>query len=105
MINEKVPSTNIIVTGNTIVDAVNMNIKIIKNDISLKTKLEQNISKDFIGFLTQKNLLLSLAIEEKIQEKILIRLLKLFYQFQKNTRTLILSFSNTLILMYNQKTF
>ena len=29
LINEKVPSTNILVTGNTIVDAVNMNIKII----------------------------------------------------------------------------
>lgn len=54
LINEKISSSNILVTGNTIVDAVNMNIRLINNDENLRANIERNISKEFNEFLTKK---------------------------------------------------
>ena len=83
LINEKVPSTNIIVTGNTIVDAVNMNIKIIKNDKSLKTKLEQNISKDFTGFLTPKKFIVITCHRRENSGKNFDKIIKIILSISK----------------------
>ena len=83
MINEKVPSSNIIVTGNTIVDAVNMNIKIIKNDISLKTKLEQNISNHFTGFLTPKKFIVITCHRRENSGKNFDKIIKIILSISK----------------------
>lgn len=83
LINEKVPSTNIIVTGNTIVDAVNMNIKIIKNDKNLKTKLEQNISKDFTGFLTPKKFIVITCHRRENSGKNFDKIIKIILSISK----------------------
>jgi len=70
LISDKIPSSNIIVTGNTIVDSVKMNIKKINGNLILKKRIEKNISKIFPNFsLKNKYVVITCHRRENSGEK------------------------------------
>ena len=83
LINEKISSSNILITGNTIVDAVNMNIKIIKNDKKLKIKLEHNISNHFTEFLTPKKFIVITCHRRENSGKNFDKIIKIILSISK----------------------
>lgn len=59
LIAEGTSDQDIVVTGNTIIDSISLTIKKIKNDITLETKLKNNISESGINPLGESNILIT----------------------------------------------